>query len=323
VTIFAPSAEALSLDVLVLPGANLLSLAATVDPLRAANRVAARTLYRWRLVSPDGAPPMTAAGLPIPVDGAFEPEAAEDALVVVASFDIDRHATPRLAARIAAAARRRRATGGVEAGSWLLARAGLLDGRRATTHWEDFEKFAAAHPAVDLRPDRYVIDGPRFTTGGAAPALDMMLALVRARQGAAVALDVASVFVYDEARAAETPQPSVSLGRLAARDPGVAAAVRAMAASLDAPLPIPAIARRAGLAERTLEARFRRSLGVTPRAYYLSLRHNEARRLLRDGPAAVAEAAAAAGFGSASAFARAYRARFGESPTAARRARGR
>ncbi len=318
-TIFAPEAAPLSLDLLITPDANLLSVAATLDPLRAANRIAGRALYSWRLVSPDGAPPPLGAGVAPPVAGAFDPAAAHDALVVVSSFEVERHATPALLAALRAAARRRRAVGGVEAGSWLMAKAGLLEGRRATTHWEDFEAFALRHPEVDVRPDRYVIDGPRFTAGGAAPALDMMLALIRARQGAAFALDVASVFVYGESLPGEAPQTSVSLGRLAERAPRLAAAVREMAARLDAPLPVPAIARRAGASERTLEAEFRRVLGTTPRGYYLALRLGEARRLMRDGAAPVTEVAAATGFGSASAFARAFRARFGESPTAVRR----
>jgi transcriptional regulator GlxA family with amidase domain len=318
-TIFAPGAQPLSIDLLVTPDANLLSVAATIDPLRAANRIAGRTLYVWRLVSPDGAPPPLGAGIAPPVAGPFDPAAAHDALVVIASFDVERHATPRLLGALRAAARRRRAVGGVEAGTWLLAKAGLLEGRRATTHWEDFEAFAHAHPEVDLRPDRYVIDGPRFTAGGAAPALDMMLALIRVRQGAAFALDVASVFVYDESLPGEAPQTSVSLGRIRERAPRLAAAVRAMVSRLDAPLPMATIARRAGVSERTLEAEFRRVLGTTPRSYYLALRLGEARRLMRDGAAPVAEVAAATGFSSASAFARAFRERFGESPTAVRR----
>ena len=318
-TIFAPEARPLSIDVLVIAGANLLSLAATVDPLRAANRIADRTLYAYRLVTSDGAPAALGAGLPAPAAARFDPAEDRDAVLVVASFDWRRAAEPRLLGALRTAARRRRAAGAVEAGSWLLARAGLLEGRRATTHWEDFEAFRHAHPEVASAPDRYVIDGPRFTAGAAGPALDMMLALVRARQGRAFALDVAAVFGYDETRSADAPQTPVPLGGLEALAPRLAAAVREMEAPLDDPLPIPAIARRAGLSERGLEAAFRRSLGATPKGYYLALRLGEARRLMRDGGAPVADVAAAAGFASASAFARAFRARFGESPTAARR----
>ena len=151
-------------------------------------------------------------------------------------------------------ARRGVPLGGVEAGAWALALAGLLSGRRATTHWEDLEEFAARFPDIDVRPDRFVVDGPRFTTGGASPALDMMLNLIRARQGYALALDVASIFIYDQSRAAEDPQPMVSLGRLGWHEPRVSAAIRLMEERVERPLAIPAIARRAGVGARTLEA---------------------------------------------------------------------
>ena len=109
------------------------------------------------------------------------------------------------------------------------------------------EDFAAAFPGADVRPDRYVIDGPVFTAGGASPTFDLMLHLVRSRLGMAVALDVASVFIYDQARAATDAQPLVSLGRLDGYDPRLAQAIRLMEAHVDRPLTIAAIARRAGV----------------------------------------------------------------------------
>ena len=121
---------------------------------------------------------------------------------------------------------------------------GCSKAARATTHWEDMEDFAAAFPGADVRPDRYVIDGPVFTTGGASPTFDLMLHLVRSRLGMAVALDVASVFIYDQARAATDAQPLVSLGRLEGYDPRLAQAIRLMEAHVDQPLTISAIARR-------------------------------------------------------------------------------
>src|SRR3546814_19532708 len=108
---------------------------------------------------------------------------------------------------------------GVEAGSWLLARAGLLDGRAATTHWEDLEDFAARFPEVAVRPDRFVIDGRRFTSRGASPTFDLLLHLIRSRFGYPPALEAASVFVYADAHAATDPPPLVSPSRLAPPHP--------------------------------------------------------------------------------------------------------
>lgn len=318
---FAPADALLAMDFLVLPDVSLLSLASALEPLRAANRVTGREHYRWRLLSPDGGPIRTSSGLTLPVDGAFQPEAERGVLAVVASFNVARHATPELLGRLRRAARRGVPVGGIEAGAWVLARGGLLDGHRATTHWEDLEDFAAAFPAIEVVSSRFVVDRQRFTTGGASPALDMMLELIRLRQGYAAALGVASVFIYDQSRSGADPQPVVSLGRLGWHEPRVARTIRLMEETIDRPLSIAALARRAGTSARTLETLFLSTVGLSPRDFYGGLRLDAARRLVLETRETMTAIAARVGFASASAFARAFRQRFGTSPTAARRAR--
>ncbi|TPE51712.1 GlxA family transcriptional regulator [Amaricoccus solimangrovi] len=318
--LFAPSDEPLAITLLVFPDSSLMTLASTLDPMRAANRVAGRDLYRWETVSLDGEPPVTTCGLPIPVAGRFEPARRRDLLVVLAAFNVFAHATRGVLAATRMGARHAAMTAGIEAGAWVLGLAGLLDGRAATTHWEDLEDFAARFPLADARPDRFVIDGPVITAGGASPALDLMLALIRARQGFSTALDVASLYVYDETQAASAAQPLVSLGRLRDREPRVAAAIRAMENHLDQPLPITAIARHAGVSSRRLETLFRTAVGASPGAYYLALRLKAARRLVLDTRLPMAEIAERAGFSSIAALSRAFRREYGLPPSAARRA---
>jgi transcriptional regulator GlxA family with amidase domain len=306
-------------DILVLDQFSLMCLAATVEPLRAANRVAAQALYRWRVLSRDGAAASTTSGIAVGVDGAFAPAAERDALFVIGSFSA-RAVDRRLSADLRRAARAGLSLGGIEAGSWVLARAGLLDGFSATTHWEDLADFAAAFPRVAVRSDRFVMDRTRWTAGGAAPALDMMLTMIRAQHGLPLALNVASVFVYDQHQAASAPQPVVSLGRLTVGDPALVRAIAVMQARLEEPASLAEVAARSGVLPRTLQARFRAQLGQSPHAYYLDLRLSAAKRMLEQSGASVAEVATAHGFGSASAFARAFRQRFGMSPLGARAA---
>ncbi|MEZ5809943.1 MAG: GlxA family transcriptional regulator [Rhizobiaceae bacterium] len=322
-SIFRREDGTLHVTFLVLTGLSVMCTASAVDPLRAANRVTGARPFSWRFVSPDGRPATTTCGLPVAVDAPFDADACGDLLMIVAGFDIAAHATPALLAKVRRAARRVRAIGGVEAGPWLLARAGLLAGRAATTHWEDLEDFAAAFPGVDVRPDRYVIDGPVATTGGASPTFDLMLHLVRRRLGMAVALDVASVFIYDEAHGAGDAQPLVSLGRLDDADPRVAEAIRLMEGRIDSPLTVAAIARRLHLSARALEKLFGATVGETPGAYYLRLRLNVARRLVTDTRAPMADIAARTGFSSASAFSRAFARAHGTPPVAMRRSQTR
>lgn len=296
-------------------------LASAVDPLRAANRVIGERRFDVSVVTVDGAPIVTTSGLRIAVDGAFDPNAGTDVFAIIGGFGSRSLADKALFAAIRVASRNARATGGIEAGSWVLGHAGLLDRRAATTHWEDLEDFASAFPRCDVRPDRYVIDEPFFTAGGAAPTFDLMLQLVRSRLGIAVALDAASVFVYDQARAATEAQPLVSLGRLQGHNPRLASAIELMERHLENPLPISAIARRVGVSTRTLETIFAKSVDETPGAYALRLRLHAARRLVVDTTAPMAEVATRCGFASAAAFSRAFAQAYGQAPSHLRRSR--
>ncbi len=318
-TIFQAERTPLKVTLLVLSGSSLMCVASAVDPLRAANRVAGETMFDWKIVTVDGQPAVTTSGLPIAASSAFETGEKTDVLVLVGGFGTRDQVSHGLVSGVRRVARAARACGGVEAGTWLLGRAGLLEGRTATTHWEDMEDFAAAFPGADVRPDRYVIDGPVFTAGGASPTFDLMLHLIRTRLGMAVALDVASVFIYDQAKAATDAQPLVSLGRLDGYDPRLAQAIRMMEAHVDEPLTIAAIARRIGVTARAMEMVFRKSIGETPGAYYLRLRLNAARRLVLDTRVAMADIAARTGFSSAAAFSRAFSKAFGEAPVRLRR----
>lgn len=318
-TIFRAERSPLSVTVLVFSGSSIMCVASAIDPLRAANRISGETMFDFKLVSAGGDAPVTTCGLPVAVSGKFDPAERTDMIIVIAGFGTQGYATATLLSGLRRAARSARACGGVEAGTWLVGRAGLLAGRGATTHWEDMEDFAAAFPAADVRPDRYVIDGPVFTTGGASPTFDLMLHLIRTRLGMAVALDVASVFIYDQSRAATDAQPLVSLGRLDGYDPRLAQSIRLMEAHVDQPLTVAAIARRAGVTARTLETIFARSIGETPGAYYLRLRLNAARRLVIDTRIAMADIAERTGFSSAAAFSRAFSRSFSEAPTRLRK----
>ena len=313
-SIFQPDRAPLKLTFLILDGASIMCVASAIDPLRAANRVAGEKLFDWSIVSSDGNSAQTSAGLPIAVTGIFDGDNATDVLVIIGGFGARLEATPALLTQLRRAVRSLRAVCGVEAGTWLLGRAGLLEGRTATTHWEDLEDFAARFPGCNVRPDRYVIDGAVMTAGGASPVFDLMLHLIRSRHGMALALDVASVFIYDQTRAATEAQPLVSLGRLDGYDPRIAQTIRLMESHIDRPLTMAALARRANVTTRTLEKSFMAAIGETPGAYFLRLRLSAARRLVLDTTEPMADIAARTGFSSAAAFSRTFAKSFGQSP---------
>jgi transcriptional regulator GlxA family with amidase domain len=311
----------LEIELMILPDTNLILVAAVIEPLRAVNRLLGRKLYGWTISTPDGAPAPTTSGVPIPAARAFDADASPDPLFVLASYREAEQAGRDLLRRIGAAARARSHVVGVESGTWLMARAGLLAGRPAAVHWEDHEAFTTAFPDIDVRSDRFVIDGRRITAGGASPALDLMLELIAARQGPGTAIEVSRQFIYDRPRSPDGPQHAAAFGRLGLRDARVAAAVSIMQQTVEEPLSIAEIARRTGVTARHLQSLFRQVLGIRPQVYYHALRLNLGRRLLLETLLPALEIAGRCGFNSPSAFARAYRVHFGESPSQTRRSR--
>ncbi len=315
-SIFSPSPQPLTLALLVLPQSSILEVASTLDPMRSANRHLGHEAYRWRVVSPDGrAVPLT-CGIELPSSGPLAAAEGADALVVIAGFRQSEVATAPLIRDLARMAGRFAAVGGIDAAAWVLARAGLLAGHRATVHWEDLEDLAAAHPEVEVVPDRWVIDRNRFTAGGASPAADLMLHLTGARHGPALARQVAASFLTTP-RPGSEPQVATVAEDLRL-DTRVAQAVARMEARIDAPETAARTALAVGLSVRRLETLFREGLQTTPAAFALSLRLQAARRMITDTRHPLAEVALRTGFSSASALSRAFRAQFGMAPSGLR-----
>lgn len=301
-----------------------MSLASTLDTMRAANRISRRTLFSWRVITLEGLPAQLSCGQPFYPQGSMA-EAEEDAdlqrdlLICIAAFHHEKHMNKQALAAFKRFSRSFRYVGGVESGSLVLARAGLLEDKSATTHWEDLEDFRDQYPRVEVRPDRYVVDGRIFTTGGAAPTFDLILYLIRSRYGHTLALEVASAFIYDGKAQADSPQPLVSLGALEQHEPQLSAAVRIMESHLDSPLKTSEIARQLNFSVRSLENLFRRRLDISPHQYYKRLRLQAARRLVVDSQHSMQEIAVRSGFNSLAVFSREFSQFYGQSPSRYRR----
>jgi transcriptional regulator GlxA family with amidase domain len=315
---FEAAEQPLDVDILAFPETTVLLLASVFEPLRAANRISGQTLYRWRLLSPDGAPVETTAHISIPVDGAFLPDKDDRPLFLVSSYNWRRNNTPQMKMALSRTARRRPMIAGVESGTWLMAEASLLDGHRVTVHWEDQEEFAGRYPQINVVKERFVIDRKRMTSGGSVPTMDMMLEIIRRRQGYSMALEVSRAFLYERDTGGRDLLPSTA-GGPDGLDKRLGQAVRLMEETVDQPLSLERLARRTGISARHLQSLFNDSFGVPPHMHYLALRLNAARRKVIESRASFAEIAAATGFNSASAFSRSYRTQFRESPSETRK----
>ena len=172
-------------------------LANTVEPLRAANSFAHRSLYAWRYLTLDGEAVASSSGLVVEPDAALHQELKGDILFVLPSYGYRTLATPQCLSALRAAAGRYRVIAALDAGSWLLAQAGLLNGRPATIHWQELERFSEQFPDVDVRRERFIIDGDRITCGGAMAAFDLATELIGMHFGEALRVEVGWLFMHE------------------------------------------------------------------------------------------------------------------------------
>ena len=289
-------------------------LANAIEPFRAANGFAGRTLYRWTYLSVDGARVTSSSGLPVQPDMPLSRHAGGDFLFVMPSYGFREQARPATLRALRGAAGRYGTLVGLDTGAWLLAAAGLLSGRRATIHWDEVTAMAERFPDVEVVEEGYVMDGNRITCGGATTAFDLALAMIEVHHGPMLRLEVAALFRPGERESAGAPETPRTRRR------SVDAALATMRRNLEAPLPLGRIAASAGLTQRALERAFRATLGSTPRSVYRGLRLREARRLVVETGLSIAEIAGRCGYVDASAMTRAFRGEFGLSPREFRRA---
>ncbi len=308
------AAEPCEVVILAVPKYSQLTLAALVEPMRMANTVANRALYRWRLCSDGRKTVESSSGFELAVDDITE-IGNFDALFVVASYEVMALNTPKILAFLRKSASNGAIIGGFDAAPYLLAAAGLLDGYRATTHWDDLEDFRQRYPRIRVVSERYVIDRRRISTSGSLPSFDFMLDFIRQRHGLMLAMNVSGNFLYDQARPGSESQYMIAASLIDARHPKVTRVIKLMEQTLRAPLNMRQLAASVGLSERSLLRRFRAALDVSPNQYYRALRLDAARRLLDNSDLSVTEVAIACGFDSRGSFTRAFKATFGTPPT--------
>lgn len=302
-----PSSRTWTVGVLLFERFSMHCLANTIEPLRAANGLLGREAYRWQVLTLEGAAVQSSSGFSVTPEGKLSEALGGDMLVLLPSYGARAMATPACNRSLRAAAFRYSTLVGLDMGSWLLAEAGLLDGYQATIHYEEMEAFSEHFPEIHAKRRRWVKDRNVWTAGGAMTAYELVVDWLAETHGAAMSLEIASMFMHSDAEAPRVDVPGQN-------DRYVARALAEMEARIEEPFSIPELARSVGCPQRELEQRFSRTLGTTPRQVYARLRLNTARRLLREGRMPVSEVALRCGYVDSSAFARAFRREFGESP---------
>ncbi|WP_171212923.1 GlxA family transcriptional regulator [Ruegeria sp. HKCCA5426] len=292
--------------VLLFDGFSNHCLANTVEPLRAANTIAGQKLYDWNFLSLDRTPVTSSSGLQVAPHQTLQ-DARGDILFVMPSYGFRAHGGWRTLAGLRASAGRYAKLAGLDTGSWLLALAGLLDGHRATIHWEELNSFTERFPDIDTRRERYIIDRKRITCSGAMAAFDLVLHLVGQDHGQALALEVAQLFMTRNSARSHSGGAGATSGY-------VNKALALMQENLETPLAITEIARRVGRSHKALSVRMHAELGAGPAQVYRRLRLNLARKLVTETDLTIAEVALRSGYDDPSALTRAFRAEFGVTP---------
>lgn len=295
----------------------MLPFTAAIEPLRLANRASGQTLYEWRLVGPSGDVAICSNGTRVLLDGGLEDEAPpgrDEVVIVCGGTDIAREATRPVLSWLRRQARGGARIGAVCTGAWILAEAGLLEGRKATIHWENHDGFAEAFPGVDLYRSVFVQDGNRLTAAGGTSSIDLMLHLIAEDHGDQIAADVADQMLHTAIRTEQDRQRLSIPTRIGVRHPRLAAVIARMEANLEEPISPAQLAQDAGMSTRQLERLFRRYLNRSPKRYYMETRLARARNLLMQTEMSIIEIALASGFSSPSHFSKCYRAQYGSTP---------
>lgn len=298
---------------------SAMCLISAIEALRSANYILKKKAYSWHLVSHDGKPVKASNGIEMAVEGAIGDRLETDYLFVTASFVYD----PPYRARIHSALRQLDRAGvrlgAVSVGTFILARAGLLNNARCTIHWEYLPAFQEQFPEIDVVNELYVIDRGRYTSSGGLSSMEMMLQLVAEEHGPDVAVKCANNFQLDRLRNSTSSQRSGAISRLDTMPPAVQSAVELMLKNVEVPLSNADIADRIQTSVRNLERVFKRNMKASPAKFYLSLRLEKARELLMHTNLSTLDVALQTGFSSSSYFARCFQREFHMRPSDIRR----
>jgi len=304
--------------ILVVPGTGLLNIAGPSDVFGITNQVLGRNAYEVELVGPSAPVSRTRYGVtvsgirPLPKSTTRLPDIA-----IVAGSPV--RSGPEVDAKLVPWLQRyhRKITTVVSTctGAFTLAKAGVLDGRRATTHWLYLEEFRTRFPAVHVVDEGiFVQDGNVWTSAGVTAGIDLMLALVEHEQGHAVAMSVAKLLVLFLRRSGNQAQFSSALQRQEKEPPKLLDISAFVLEHIDEPLPVQRVAKGVGMSVRTLSRFCRDHLSESPAELVRRLRIDEARRLLEETPLPLKDITARTGLGDASTLWRVFTQRLGVTP---------
>jgi transcriptional regulator GlxA family with amidase domain len=314
-----PFGDGRTISFLLVDKFGMFSFAAAVDAMRIANRISGRDFYKWHTVTVNGDLVRGSNAIELKPDHSLATLPPSDILFVCASSTLDPPDKSKILAALRAQGRRGGGLGGIVLGTILLAEAGQLDGYRCTLHWENRAAFLDRFVNVECTGNVFEIDRKRYTCAGGTTAIDLMLEIIRGDLGAHVSAEVANQIQHERIRSGTDRQRIGRERDLSGRSEKLRKVVELMADHLEEPMTAGQLAKTVKLSVRQVERLFLKHLNMTPGRYYMGLRLERARELLRQTNQPILEVALSTGFGSHSYFAQSYRQQFGRSPSDERR----
>jgi len=293
---------------------SLLCFATAIESLRIANRMGGKELYSWMAVGDGGQSVACSAGTSFQLDDDLGELSRDDTIMVCGGINVQDATTKRMLGWLRREARKGLVVGGLCTAAFTLAKAGLLDGKKATIHWENQDSFAEEFEEVDLTKSVFVVDGNRLTTAGGTSSIDLMLKLIADHQGEELANAVADQLIYSSIRTDQDTQRLSVPSRIGVRHPKLSLVIQMMEGNIEEPISPSLLAKDVGMSTRQLERLFRRYLNRSPKRYYMELRLQKARNLLMQTDMSVINVALACGFASPSHFSKCYRAHYETTP---------
>lgn len=299
---------------LLLQEFTLMPFASALDALRIANRYDNTERYAWKIVSENNHPVTCSNGLTIMPDTGLEELLRDDIVLICGGMSIDQSSTKTVLNWLRREARRGVSIGGLCTGAFTMAKAGLLQGKKCTIHWENYDSFLEEFDAVDLTKAVYIVDGNRFTSAGGMSSLDLMLKLMANFDGETLANFVADQCLHTNIRTDNDSQRLSIPTRIGVRHPKLSTVIQMMQNNIEEPVSPSILAQDVGMSTRQLERLFSRYLNRSPKRYYMELRLQKARNLLMQTEMSVINVALACGFASPSHFSKCYRTQYNTTP---------
>ena len=308
--------SAFKLLIIVTPNFNLAATMGFLDPFRASNYLDGSILFRWDLASASGGDVVASNGISVRTRALRDVRAQpQDIVIVSSSWAPESYNSAPLHSALLRWARAGVTLGAIDTGAFILAEAGLLKGKRATTHYEHIDSLKELYVDTETSEDLFVYDGNRITCAGGAAATDFALHAIRSMHGDSLANAAARYLFHQALRPQGTSQNPSSVEPLGSTAPSVLKrAIKLMEDNLEDALPIPQICKRVRLSQRQLDRLFAQFVRKSPVLYYRDIRLDRARGLVTQTDMRLSEVAVASGFSSQAHFSRAYRERFGLAP---------